>query len=194
MLLTPLQASHNHEGDTIQARLMEPVRQDGRTVLSEGDLFEGRIGKLVPPRRLSRAASLHLNFYRLTPGGGAGVPISANLVHAETDGRGRPALDSEGTIHAGPQGRKAQIANLGVSFLTGKIVDDIFETGLKLSIAGMTSGSAATAARYVGLGAGVLMFLSNRGKDVTIPQFSELDLTLARPVVVPSAESPQNAQ
>ena len=184
MLLTPLRASKNHEGDTVQARLLEPVQQDGRLVLPEGVLVEGRITHLVPPRRLQRPGSFRLSLFMVTPEGFSGTPLSASVVYAETDERDLLKVDAEGTLRGGPQGKKAQLARLGVSFLTGKIADDLFETGLKLTVASVSSGAAATAARYVGMGTALLMFLGSRGKDVTLPQFSELDLTLTRPAAV----------
>ena len=112
------------------------------------------------------------------------MPLSASVVSAETDEGDLLKVDVEGTLRGGPQGKKAQLTRLGVSFLTGKIADDLFESGLKLIAASVSSGTAATPARYVGMGAALLMFFGSRGRDVTLPQFSELDLTLTHPAAV----------
>jgi hypothetical protein len=184
MLLSSLQASKNHQGDVVQARLLEPVEQNGRPVLSEGDLFEARITRLVAPRRLQRGGSFRLSLSLLAREGSAKVPISTSVVSAETSQGGKLAVDEEGTLRAAPQGKKVQLARLGISFLAGKIADDIFETGLKLTIADLSTATAATAARYVGIGTALLTFLGSHGRDVTLPQFSELDLTLTHPVTV----------
>ena len=53
LLLTELRASENKQGDTCQARLVEPIFQpDGQLLLPEGSLLDGHIAKLVQPRRM----------------------------------------------------------------------------------------------------------------------------------------------
>lgn len=105
ILLTRLSASKNRAGDVFQARLVEPVRWSSTAVLPEGALYEGRVVKSVPPRRLSPPGSLHLAFTRLTLPTGEGAAIAASLSGAEVDQRSRLRMNSEGVMSGGSPGK-----------------------------------------------------------------------------------------
>ena len=89
-------------------------------------------------------------------------------------------MDAEGGISGGPAGKARMLIDVGAAYATGKILDDLLEEGLKWGFGPAISGSAATAARYVGLGAGGVLLLLQRGRDVNLPAYSELELTIAR--------------
>jgi hypothetical protein len=70
ILLGDVTASKNHPGDSVQARLIEPVRIGSTIVLPEGSLFRGEVVKSQPPRMLSRSGWVMLKFTTLSlPGG-----------------------------------------------------------------------------------------------------------------------------
>ena len=60
------------------------------------------------------------------------------------------------------------------------------EESAKAVMGAVVAGSAATAARYVGLTSGALVFLLHRGRDVSLDAYTELELTLSREVYIPS--------
>ncbi len=124
VLLQSLSASKNHPGDSFDARLLEPVRLGSRIVLPEGSVFEGLVEKRVPPRRLSRPATLHLIFTKLTPPGGTEATIAASLASAEVDKGSRMKMDSEGALHTDGPGRGRLLLDLGVTAGFAKVTDD----------------------------------------------------------------------
>jgi hypothetical protein len=185
MLLTPLSGSASREGDAIEARVLQPVMVDGAIAIPEGSRIEGRLARRKGPRRLSRAAALRLSFSKLVLSTGK-VEVSTSISAAEADaGSGLHAsVDAEGGISGGATSKKRLILDLGLSYLTGKIADDLLEEGVKYALGASVSGGAATAARYVGLGTGLVFFAMQRGNDVRLPQYTELEVTFSRPVAL----------
>jgi hypothetical protein len=176
-LLSSLSATGNHEGDWFQARLVEPLQLDGR-LISEGSLFEGRVTRRTAPRRLRRAGSLFVNFERIITPSGKPIPINSSLISVEADRKARLRLDSEGMLHGRAPGVAAYAVDLGMSYLSGKIVDDLLEEGIKAAVAGITTEKAASIGRYFGLGTGLCLFLMRRGRDVSLEQYSELEVSI----------------
>jgi hypothetical protein len=178
-LLTLLSASKNHEGDWFRARLVEPVWLEGR-VLLEGTLFEGRIARQAPPRRLLRPGLLYVNFERIIPPVGASFPISSSIVSIEADRKARLKMDSEGMLRGRNPGIAAVAIDVGLSYVFAKVLDDLLEEGIKAFVTGVTSESAASISRYFGIGAGVCLLLARRGRDVTLEEYSEFEVSFRR--------------
>jgi hypothetical protein len=176
-LLSSLSATGNHEGDWFQARLVEPLQLDGK-LISEGSLFEGRVTRRTAPRRLRRAGSLFVNFERIVTPSGQPIPINSSLISVEADRKARLRLDSEGMLRGRAPGVAAFAVDLGMSYLSGKIVDDLIEEGIKAAVAGITTEKAASIGRYFGIGTGVCLFLMRRGRDVSLEQYSEFEVSI----------------
>lgn len=184
MLMHTVSGSGSHTGDRIEARLMEPLRTVEGAVIPEGTSFEGQITRSQAPRRLYRPANVRLNFTRLRLPGSAGTQVSTVLSAADTEQGAGANMDSEGGVSGGPASKKRLAIDLGVSYATGKIVDDLLEEGIKWGFGTAVSGTAATAARYPGIGVGLLFLILQRGRDVRLPQYAELELTFTRPLVL----------
>ncbi|HXZ27872.1 MAG TPA: hypothetical protein VEG08_07705, partial [Terriglobales bacterium] len=133
LLLSDLSASGSHQGDTFQARLLEPVRtQEGVLVLPEGSVFDGHISKLVPPRRLSRAGSLHLAFDKITLREGEEQKVvtdklAASLAATEMDNQSKVKMDEEGTLHGANRTKKQFMEDLGLGLGMQQVVDEAAE-------------------------------------------------------------------
>jgi hypothetical protein len=181
MLLAPVRASANREGDVVRARLLEPLIIAGRVALPEGAELDATVVRHKPPRYFSRAGSLALRISQTVPSATGIVELSAVLGGLETGGSGMH-IDSEGKISGGPRGRKRAALDLAVAYVTGKVLDDLVEEGIKYVWTAASAGTVATAARYAGLGAGAFVFFAQRGRDVYLPQYSEITLTFTRPV------------
>ena len=175
-LLTRLSASQNRKGDSVQARLVEPVQLDGK-VIPEGSSFEGRVVQQRAPRRLRRTGSLFVNFERIVTPSGLSIPINSSFIGIEFDRRERIRMDSEGMLYGSRPGLAAYAVDLGISYAAGKIIDDLIEEGIKAAVAGATSETAASIGRYFGMATGVSLFLMRRGRDVTLEQYSEFEVT-----------------
>lgn len=184
LLGVPLSASGNQEGDVFHARLLEPIWAGNQLILPEGSRFEGRVVRRKPPRRLSRGGSLRVAFDRMILPSGAPVEIPASLTAAELDPEG-VWMDSEGEVHGGSRTKKRALLDLGLAYLLGKLADDLFEEGVKLGVSQAASGTVTAVARYLGIGTGLVVFLGQRGKDVALPLYTELELTFPRDIVLP---------
>jgi len=176
LLLTELRASENKQGDSFQARLLEPIFQpDGHLLLPEGSLLQGHISRLLPPRRLSRAASMYLVFDRLSLPGGETEQVSASLAAAAVNKKAALKMDPEGGLHGNGQGVKHLATRLVLSAASQQAADEAVEM------------AAHAVAPYAGIGTGLFFLLSGHGNDVDLPQYSELQIVFGRPVTVPAA-------
>ncbi|MCC6361925.1 MAG: hypothetical protein IT165_00280 [Bryobacterales bacterium] len=188
MLLSPLSASGNANGDTVRARLLQPLLVDGRVALPEGTELEASLVRRKPPRSFSRSGSFGLNFRKAIAQGGLTWDISADLSGAVAS-RGGVHIDPEGTLSGGSRSKKRAAIDLGVAYVAGKIVDDLVEEGIKAIWTTASSGTVAGAARWVGIGSGAFLFFLQQGRDVYLPQYSELTVTLNRPLLIGAPSS-----
>jgi hypothetical protein len=66
----------------------------------------------------------------------------------------------------------------------GKLTDDLAEEGIKALLIASAPAAAATAARYIGLGAGVAWYLAHRGREAVLPRYACIEITFNRAVNV----------
>jgi len=181
LLLTELRASDSKTGDTFQARLVEPIFQpDGHLLVPEGSLLDGHVSKLVPPRRMSRAASMYLVFDRLTEPGGDSQKVAASLAGADVGKKAPVNIDPEGGLH-GKSGTKSLAERLVIGTVSEQVVDEAVEAAVH------------AIAPYAGAATGLVILLGGHGNDVDLPQYSDLQVVFGRPVMVPgqpAAEPP----
>lgn len=181
MLLAPISAAKSQAGETFRARVLEPLRLGDQLIVPEGSTVQGRIAWRKPPRRLRRAGTMRLSFGELTLPEGGAAEISASLLAVEGLPSSRLILDPEGTLRASAASRKRAAIDLGVAYALGKIADDVLEEGVKAGVSAASAGAVTTAARYVGIGVGLVYFFAQRGRDVSLPQYTELEIAIARP-------------
>ena len=187
LLLSGLSASGSHQGDAFQARLLEPVRtKEGVLVLPEGSLFDGHIAKLVRPRRLSRAGSLHLAFDKITLGEGAQQKVvsdklAASLAATEMDNQSKVKMDEEGTLHGANRTKKQFMEDLGLGLGMQQVVDEAVEMAVR------------AVAPYAGAATGLAFLFGRRGKDVELPKYTEMEVVLSRPLTLPAPGAPAPA-
>jgi hypothetical protein len=175
-------SAKNRDGDTIRARVTQPVIVDGNVVVPEGAVVEGSVARSKRARRPYRSGGLRLSFQSLRLSPARVVDSPATL--AAGDFASTVNFDQEGGLTGGPLDRKRALLNIGVAYLTGKIVDDIFEESVKAILGAAVSGSAATAARYIGLTTGAVFFLMHRGRDVRLESHTAMELTFSRDVLI----------
>jgi hypothetical protein len=184
VLLSRLSGSTAHTGSTFSAMLAEPIPLPGGEVAA-GTRFDGRVLASSPARRLRRPGKLHIGFNGMTLPAGT-VETSTTLTGVEMANAGHVSLSSEGALSGGPVGWKANVADLSVSYVVGKVTDDLVEEGIKAVMSSVTATGAANAARYFGFAAGLAWFFAHRGREAVLPQYTLLDVTLNRPVLVPA--------
>ncbi len=187
LLLGDVSASKSKPGDIVHARLIEPVLENSRIVLPAGTLVEGKVVKKTPPRWGSRAGSLALTFTGLTLPGGNLVPISASLTGAELDRRSHTRIDSEGQLRGEHPGKAWMAINLGVTAGVAKEADDTFQIIFEAIVSTATDASTAGTARIISSCASGIYMVTRHGRDVVIPRFTEMNISLDRRLSVTQA-------
>ena len=190
LLLGDVSASKSMPGDAVQARLIEPVLLNSRLVLPAGTVFEGKVVKKTAPRWGSRAGSLALTFTSLKLPGGNVIPIAASLSEAELDRRSHTKIDSEGQLRGERPGKAWMAINLGVTAGIAKEADDTFQLIFEAIVSTATDASTAGMARIVSSCASGIYLVTRKGRDVVVPRFTEMEISLDRPLSVsPAVES-----
>jgi hypothetical protein len=184
LLLGNVSASRSKPGELVEALLLEPVVLNSKVVLPAGSLFEGKVVKKTPPRWLSRAGSLYLTFTALTLPEGNRFPIAASLAGAELDERSHTRMDAEGRLHGERPGAAWMAINLGVSAGLSKEVDDGVQLAIEALVSTATDASTAGTARIVSSCVSGLYMATRHGRDVVLPRFTEIDISLDRPVAL----------
>ncbi len=178
LLLEPLSASDNKQGDVFHARVLEPIFTDGKLLVPEGSTLVGHIGKVVPPRRLNRAASLYLAFDKLVAPNGESQKVAASVVRTDLNEKDAGKMDEEGGLHGNGRGVKKTLESFGVGLASQQIADEVVEIG------------AHAAGPYVSIPMGLFMFLGGHGHDVELPRYSELEISFGRSMPIGSAANP----
>jgi hypothetical protein len=190
LLLGNVSASKSKPGDVVQARLLEPVILNSRVVLPAGTLFEGKVVRKTPPRWGSRAGSLSLTFTGLTLPGGNLIPLAASLAGAELDRGSHTRIDAEGQLRGERPGKAWMAINIAVTAGLSKEVDDATQLIVEAIVSTATDASTAGTARIVSSCVSGIFMVTRHGRDVVLPRFTEMDISLDRPLsVTRNAES-----
>jgi len=191
VLLDGLSASKNHQGQSFQAMLLEPVLVGSTIAIPQGSILQGVLAKRVPPRRLYRPGSLNLLFTRLALPDGAATLIAASPVAAEVDRGTHMMMDSEGRIHAQNPGKARFLLDFGVTGGISKISDDTTQLIIEVISSTATDASTAGVARFAAMGATGIFLLTRHGRDVILPSYTEMDVSLSRAVSLgPDSRAP----
>ena len=184
LLMGNVSASRSKTGDIVEARLLEPIFLNSRVVLPAGTLFDGRVVKQTPPRWGSRAGTLVLRFSGATLPNGNFLPISASLAGAELDRGSHTRLDAEGQLRGERPGKAWMALNIGMTAGLSKGIDDGTQLIVEALISTATDVSTAGTARIVSSCVSGIFMLTRRGRDVMLPRFTEMNITLDRPLSV----------
>lgn len=187
LLLGDISASKSKPGDVVRARLLEPVSLNSRVILPAGSLFEGKVVKKTPPRWGSRAGTLSLTFTGLTLPGGNLVPIAASLAGAELDRGSHTRIDAEGQLRGERPGKAWMAINMGVTAGITKEVDDGAQLVIEALVSTATDASTAGTARIAASCISGIFMVTRHGRDVILPRFTEMEISLDRPLSVNAA-------
>jgi len=182
VLLEGLSASKDHQGQSFQAVLLEPVLVGSTIAIPQGSILQGVLAKRVPPRRLYRPGSLNLLFTHLALPNGAAADIAASPVAAEVDRGTHITMDLEGRIHAQSPGTARFLLDFGVTGGISKISDDTTQLIIEAISSTATDGSTAGVARVAAICATGIFLLTRHGRDVILPPYTEMDISLSRAV------------
>ncbi len=190
VLVNSVHSALNRNDDGLRAVLLRPLVVDGQLLLAAGSELSGKVANVRPSRWLHRAGGFRLGFQQIAGvQGHPPVEIAASLSALDPAEKRSLRVDPEGAISAGPQSKGKMLLQLGVSYVTGKVLDDLMEEGIKAGLGAAAAGTAATAARYTSLAVGATLFVLQRGRDAALPEYSEIEITLSRPVRLEATEA-----
>ena len=181
LLLNSVSASKSKSGDPVHARLLEPVLIDSKIALPAGSVFDGKVMKKIPPKWLSRSGMLYLGFTEVTLPDGEHFPVAASLAGAQLDERSHTRMDAEGGLHGERPGKAWMAINIGVTAGLAKEVDDTVQLVIEAIVSTATDVSTAGTARIVSSCVSGLYMATRKGRDVVLPRFTEMDVSLDRP-------------
>lgn len=155
-------------GTRFTAEVMEPVEKDGRVIIPIGSILEGQVTDVHGGRRITGAASLHLETRNITLPDGTHYVVHAQLTDTS---RSEFRVDDEGTLKR----RDHTKENVAVASLT---------TGSG-AVAGAMIGGGVGAVVGAGLGAGVstVMWLK-QDRQATLAKDVRLTFCLIAPMIL----------
>lgn len=163
-------------GTMFTATLSEAVEKDGRIVLPIGSTIGGRVTQVHGGRRITGAATLHLQAKNVTLPDGTHYVIRAQLI--DTDQMAHTLVDREGTLVRRDHPRQT-LAALGLT------------TGGAAAAGGVIGGGVGAAVGAgIGAGAGAIWWLK-QDRQAVLPADSLLVFSLTAPMpVMPVSSNP----
>jgi hypothetical protein len=161
-------------GTKFTAEVSEPVMRDGRVIVPEGSVLEGRVTWVRGGKRIGGSAAIHLEPRTVTLPDGAQYVLRARVI--DTSSWQNTKVDDEGTIMRGENTKR----NLGVMAMT---------TGGGAA-AGAMIGGPAGALIGAGVGAGVSTILwLKQDRQAQLPKDLGLIFSLTEPMSVTPASA-----
>lgn len=161
-------------GQRIYCDTVYPIVVNNRVIIPAGSYVKGTITQVVRPGRVKGKAQIGLRFDSITLPSGITHGISATLSGFAGNGKEGFSKTESKVEGEGSKGRDA--ATVAISGGEAATIG---------AIAGSGGGHAATAATVGGaMGAlgGLVYVLATRGKDITLPAGTNLELELLRPL------------
>lgn len=95
-LLTPLNSSTSHKGDSVEALITEPLVASNHLILPEGSVIRGSVMQVQPARRLARNGQLRILFHEVAPPNGLEQKVVTSLEGVAVAKGEHLKLDAEG--------------------------------------------------------------------------------------------------
>ena len=149
-----LSSATSKAGDRFTAKVMEPVRLNGRVAIPSGSIIAGRVLSAKPGARLGNArAQLNLEFTSLRVAGGRESPISASF---HEQGASQTRRDG---------------VTIGAAAAGGAVLGRVLGNDSKDTVLGALVGGA--------IGTGIAA--RTRGQEVTLPEGVTVEIQLDSP-------------
>jgi hypothetical protein len=161
-------------GTKFTAEVSEPVMRDGRVIVPEGSVLEGRVTWVRGGKRIGGSAAIHLEPRTVTLPDGAQYVLRARVI--DTSSWQNTKVDDEGTIMRGENTKR----NLGVMAMT---------TGGGAAAGAMIGGPAgALIGAGVGAGVSTVVWLK-QDRQAELPKDLGLIFSLTEPMSVTPASA-----
>ena len=173
-LRSTLNSRTAYAGQAIYCETIYPIAVNNRIVLPVGTYVKGKVTAVTRPGHVKGKAQLGLRFDEITLPNGVTRPLRATL--SSFGGSGNEGFDpKEGKI----QGESSKGKDAEVIAVTGAQGAGI---GAVASISSGHSGVGAGVGGAAGALGGLVYVLATRGKEVVLPQGTNLELELAAPL------------
>src|SRR5262249_18160970 len=113
---------------------------------------------------------------------GSRFQLSASPAGAVLDTRSRTQIDAEGRLHGDHPGKAWMAINLGVTAGVAKVADDTLQLIIETIVSTATDVSTAGVGRIAAAGASGIYLATRHGRDVVLPRFTEMEVSLDRPL------------
>lgn len=163
-----LSTRSNQNGDPFTAQVIDPVYIKDSVAIPAGSTVQGTVTRSIRPGRVEGKAEMNLRFDTITLPSDRSYKLNASVAGINTNNaRG---VNEEGTV-SGRSSTGRDIGEVAVGSGIGAIIG---------AIAGGGKGAAIGAG--VGAGAGIGAVLIQRGRDLDLPQGTEMTVKLNRPL------------
>jgi hypothetical protein len=170
-------------GDMIEAQISQPMQLGDGSSIPAGSTVAGTITDAEAGKRLSRSGSLQIKFTRLRTPDGIETPISGHLI----GGIGKYTDKDGGDIRG--EGWKAKLGQTAIRGGAGAGLGAALGTavGAIAGRSGYGAGTGAWSGAAIGGGLGAGDMLLRKGRDVTIPSGTQMQLQLDAPATIAGA-------
>jgi hypothetical protein len=176
-MLQQLSTSTSEPGTKFTAEIMQPITNHDRVIIPIGSILEGRVTSVHEGRRISGAASLHLEPESINLPDGTKYIIHAQLIDTTLSNFN---IDREGTLKR----RDRVKETLAVSALA---------TGSGAAAGALIGGGVgAVVGAGIGAGASTVMWLKQE-RQATLQDGSRLVFSLTTPLILKPLNAPQSA-
>ncbi len=164
-LRTPINTATANKGDNVTAVLTKDWIFENRVIASQGSVVYGTLSKANHATYAYRNGSVQINFTQIVTPDGRTYNIQAEKVDFKVDSTGKLS-NAAGKVVAG--------AAFG-----------LFAGLLTALIGGSDSiGKAMAIGAGVGAGSGIIMSGAEKGVDAEIPAYTEIEITLEKPLSI----------
>jgi hypothetical protein len=111
------------------------------------------------------------------------------MTGSELDEKSHTTIDAEGRLHGERPGKAWMAINLGVTAGISKAVDDGAQLVIEALVSAATDASTAGTSRIVSSCISGIYLATRHGRDVVLPRFTEIDISLDRAVSVNRVET-----
>jgi len=186
-LQTSISTQVAHTGDLIQANLTQNLNL-GDSIIPAGSVVIGQVTDAEAGHRLAHSGELGIKFNRIRTPDGTETPISAHLVGALT----KHAQAGQTDVYRG-EGLSNKVGSVAFRGGIGAGGGAALGTAVgAIAGGGHGAGMGAWSGAAIGGGLGVAdSLLLRKGKDVTVPSGTVLQLQLDAPVSVAGATAAQ---
>jgi hypothetical protein len=179
-LITTLSSKTNQNGDPWMGKTIQPIFANNQEAIPEGSTVDGKVTFVKEAHKVKGTGEMRLVAETITTPDGTRYDIATALKNA--DAESVKSLDEEGTVKAkGNMKEEAKDAAIGAGIGAGGGV----------LMAG--SGTGALYGAGIGLIAGIVHGMLKHGKELILPQGTELTFTITRTVEVKKATGTESA-